>query len=90
MRVLQWIFNRVRGKAQAKETVIGYMPEYGDMDFTGLDSVTPEVFSEITALNKGLWLQELELQKELFDKLAQYLPQEFAAKREKLISEFKK
>jgi phosphoenolpyruvate carboxykinase (GTP) len=80
----------VRGKAQAKETVIGYMPEYGDMDFTGLDSVTPEVFSEITALNKGLWLQELELQKELFDKLAQYLPQEFAAKREKLISEFKK
>lgn len=41
------------------------MPEYGDMDFAGLDSVTPEVFSEITALNKGLWLQELELQKEL-------------------------
>lgn len=89
MRVLKWIFNRVRGQVSAQETEIGLMPAFEDMDFSGLDEITPQAFEKITKLDKELWAQELELHQELFEKLAARLPSEFKKKRETLLAKFK-
>ena len=86
MRVLKWIVQRVKGRASAVESPIGWMPRYKDMDWRGLENFTQEDFLAIMAVDREAWKQEILGHEELFSKLYDKLPKEFLFMRELLLS----
>jgi phosphoenolpyruvate carboxykinase (GTP) len=85
MRVLKWIIDRSRGRAYARETLIGWMPRSKDIDLEGLD-VSFEQFEQLQSITVEDVKAELMSQEELFLKLAGDLPKEMIFQRELLIS----
>ena len=75
MRVLKWMLERIEGKAGGTENVFGTTPEFGDLNWDGLE-FTQEQFDTITSIDKDAFTEELKLHSELFEKLAYHLPQE--------------
>jgi phosphoenolpyruvate carboxykinase (GTP) len=84
MRVLQWIVARARGRALGKETPIGWVPRYEDIDWTGLD-FPKEKFDQLQAFDRTIWRAEVMGHEELFLDLHDHLPKEMIYERELLI-----
>jgi len=84
MRVLKWIVDRAHGRAVAKETPIGWMPHYEDMEWKGLD-FSKEQFERLQAFDRRAWRSEVIEHEELFFDLHDRLPPEIIYERELLI-----
>jgi phosphoenolpyruvate carboxykinase (GTP) len=84
MRVLKWIVDRVRGRALARETPIGWMPRYEDLDWQGL-SYSREAFDALQAVDPAHWRREVIEHEELFLDVHDHLPPEMVYERELLI-----
>jgi phosphoenolpyruvate carboxykinase (GTP) len=84
MRVLKWIVDRAHGRALGKETPIGWMPRYEDMDWDGLD-FSSEQFERLQAFDRETWRKEVLDHEELFIKVQDHLPKEMIFERELLI-----
>lgn len=84
MRVLNWIVARVHGRTLARETPIGWMPHYKDIDWTGLE-FPRERFDELQAIDLALWRREVIEHEELFIDVHDRLPPEMIYERELLI-----
>jgi len=84
MRVLKWIVDRVRAGGRAKETPIGWMPRYKDIEWTGL-AFSEEKFDQLQAFDRGAWRAEVLGHEELFIDLHDHLPKELVYERELLI-----
>jgi hypothetical protein len=82
MRVLEWIFMRVSGRAGATESPLGWMPRYDDLEWEGLDSFTAEDFTELMGVDTEAWKQEILGHEMLFERLYDRLPKEFVLMRE--------
>jgi len=85
MRVLKWIVDRVRGKGYAVESPLGWMPEYDNLTWDGLD-FSEERFNALMSIDAQEWKNELLSQEELFAKLYDKLPKEFTFMRELILS----
>ncbi len=84
MRVLNWIVARVHGRTLARETPIGWMPHYEDIDWMGLD-FPRERFDELQAIDLAMWRREVIEHEELFIDVHDRLPPEMIYERELLI-----
>ena len=84
MRVLKWIVDRTKGRALARETPIGWMPKYEDMEWNGLD-FPKERFEELQRFDRDAWHKEVIEHEELFIELHDHLPKEMVYERELLI-----
>ncbi|MFO7775654.1 MAG: phosphoenolpyruvate carboxykinase domain-containing protein, partial [Candidatus Hydrogenedentota bacterium] len=86
MRVLKWIIDRVRGRAAAVESPLGWMPPYESLDWTGLEHFTREEFDRITSVDRADWEYEIIKHEELFLKLYDRLPKELIFMRQLTLS----
>ena len=84
LRILKWIVDRAHGRALGKETPIGWVPRYEDLDWTGLD-FPREKFDELQSFDRAAWRAEVIAQEELFIDLHDRLPKEMVYERELLI-----
>jgi phosphoenolpyruvate carboxykinase (GTP) len=80
-RVLEWVFRRCEGKAEAVETAIGLLPAEGAINTEGLD-ISAEAMRELLSVDEGLVREQLpQLQAHLAqfgDKLPAELTQQLA------------
>ncbi|NXN22528.1 PCKGC protein, partial [Nycticryphes semicollaris] len=63
-RVLEWMFNRIDGKASAKPTAIGYIPADSALNLKGLEDVN---LTELFDISKEFWEKEVEEIKQYFE-----------------------
>jgi len=81
MRVLQWIFERCRGKANGVQTSLGEMPRFEDLDWRGLEKLSPAQYAELEGIDSAAWKAELESHDELFGKFGDKLPRALETRR---------
>ncbi len=85
MRVLNWIVDRVRGRASAIESPLGWMPSYEDINWEGLD-FSKEAFNELMLVDREAWKKEIFSHEEFFEKIYDRIPKEFIMMRELILS----
>ena len=83
MRVLQWVVERCRGRAHADEAVVGLVPAYGDLNWTGA-TFDAARFADVMHVDRAQWERELAAHDTLFAKLGAKRPAALQAERERL------
>ncbi len=87
-RVLKWIIDRCENRVSGQESVLGIMPKYEEIDWTGSE-FTKEQFAEVTRIDKQAWLSELAGVKDWFDKLGKKMPANLIAIHDAMEEKFK-
>lgn len=81
MRILRWIVERANGRAASKESPIGWIPKYEDIDWRGLD-FTKEQWREVVSIDKENLRNETINHQKFFVKFYDHIPKEFIFERE--------
>ena len=72
-RVLEWIFRRLEGSAEAVDEPIGHLPAPGALNVARL-KITPEAVEELLRVDRVAWAAELPLLREHFATFGDHLP----------------
>jgi phosphoenolpyruvate carboxykinase (GTP) len=86
MRPLRWIVERATGRTGGKETPIGWMPRYQDLDWRGMADFSEADFDQLMDIDRDRLKMQTLQHEELFLKLFEHLPKEMIFERELLIS----
>jgi phosphoenolpyruvate carboxykinase (GTP) len=84
IRVLKWMVERCLGKGRAVDTPIGRVPDFADLEWSGLESFGGEKYKRVSTVDPIEWQRELKLQDELLTALGNRLPRELAERRKGL------
>jgi phosphoenolpyruvate carboxykinase (GTP) len=83
LRVLEWVLQRRRGEVAAVQSPIGYLPNEGALDMTGLD-IPREQMDQLFAVDQQGWLAECDAVKTFFNSLGERMPQRLYDELEQL------
>src|SRR5450631_4211298 len=78
LRVLRWMIDRCKGKAAARDTAIGQLPNSQDLDLQGLQ-ISPAAIEELLAVNPQLWQEEFAGIDEYLAQFGDRVPQSLKA-----------
>jgi phosphoenolpyruvate carboxykinase (GTP) len=84
MRILKWIVDRAHSRTPGRETPIGWMPRYHDIQWEGLE-FPEDKFDQLQSFERSAWKAEVIAHEELFIELHDHLPPELIYERELLI-----
>ena len=85
MRALEWIVNRVNGRAPAVESPYGWVPRFSDLNWTGLDFPKAK-YDAIVKVDRAKGLAEAEDQIKHFAQFGSKLPKEMELERQLFIA----
>jgi phosphoenolpyruvate carboxykinase (GTP) len=77
-RVLEWVFRRCEGRADAVDTPIGRLPTPGSLDLDGIE-VSEQDLEELLRVDAPEWLEELPSLREHLATFGAQLPEELSA-----------
>jgi phosphoenolpyruvate carboxykinase (GTP) len=75
VRVLKWILERVEGKAEAKETPIGFVPTQDSLTLDGMN-ISDAALEELLEVNAADWSREAEEIGVFLEEFGDSLPKE--------------
>jgi phosphoenolpyruvate carboxykinase (GTP) len=81
MRVLQWIVERCQGRSRGADTPLGTMPRFEDLNWSGLEKISPAQYAELMRIDAASWKDELVSHDEFFGRLGAHLPAALEARR---------
>jgi phosphoenolpyruvate carboxykinase (GTP) len=74
-RVLKWCFERIEGTVGAEKSPIGWIPQKGSLDISGLD-INPEQINALFEIKSDEWLNEVKGLRDYFLQFGSHLPTE--------------
>jgi phosphoenolpyruvate carboxykinase (GTP) len=75
IRILKWIVDRVNGRASARETPLGLVPDLNSFPLEGLD-IPRNNLQKLFEVNPGEWQSELEDIKKFLSQFGPHMPYE--------------
>ncbi|MGB5166646.1 MAG: phosphoenolpyruvate carboxykinase (GTP) [Woeseiaceae bacterium] len=88
LRVLRWIIDRCEGRADARQTPIGFLPNATDIDTTGLD-IDAAVMDTLTAVEVDHWYEEMQHFGTYLDGYGEHVPERLRAEQQRVVKALK-
>jgi phosphoenolpyruvate carboxykinase (GTP) len=82
VRILKWMVDRIRGRARAVETPIGFVPTADDLDLAGLAAPRSQVEAAL-AVDPAGWIASLDEEYQFFAQFGPRLPAAILAEHER-------
>ena len=88
LRVLQWIIDRAAGRADARETAIGFLPNKADLNLEGIE-LAHGAMHALLAIDAAGWQAEMAEVRKYLEGYGSHLPPRLIAELERVVGELK-